>query len=305
MLIFMPTDPRLQRAYTALIGLSVGDAYGNHHGYNHRKHSAVTWEYSDDTQMALSIYAQLRRYGEIRQDELAQQFALRREGKRGYGQGVTRLFKAIASGGDWRALSIGMFEGTGSYGNGAAMRIAPLGAYFADDTEMLIAQAEKSAVVTHAHPEGIAGGIAVTMAAAIVTNARQQPHALTRETFLSAILSRMPPSEIRRKLEKALALNPTTTPHEASKRLGNGRPSIAQMTVPFALWLAGSYLDDFQVAIEKTASVGGDIDTNCAIVGSIVASHTGLDQIPADWLHRLETLPVWAFSDEEDHESAD
>jgi len=41
------------------------------------------------------------------------------------------------------------------------MRVAPLGAYFAHDLDILVRQAELSAVVTHSHPEGVAGAIAI------------------------------------------------------------------------------------------------------------------------------------------------
>lgn len=297
MLTTFPSDPHLRDATIALIGLAVGDAYGNHHGYNHRKHSAPVWEYSDDTQMALSIYAQLRRYGEIRQDTLVQDFARRREGKRGYGQGATRLLKAIAESGEWRALTTSMFDGTGSYGNGAAMRAAPIGAYFADDVRRVIEQAELASAVTHAHPEGIAGGIAVAVATAVAVKAREQQQSLTLDGFLNAILPNVPSSDVRRKLEKVLDVPAEVTHQAAAKRLGNGRPAIAQMTISFALWSAGRSLRDFEAAITKTASAGGDIDTNCAIVGGIVASYAGLDAIPAEWMGRLETLPAWAFAD--------
>ena len=156
----IPADP-LQRAYCALEGLSVGDAYGNHHGHNARKRSADTWQFSDDTLMALSIVSNLRHHGHIEQDELARSFAQRREGGRGYGQGVTRLLKAIQRGGSWQTLAATMFDGHGSFGNGAAMRVAPLGAYFADNLAQAAEQARRSAVVTHAHLEAVAGAIAV------------------------------------------------------------------------------------------------------------------------------------------------
>lgn len=50
-----------------------------------------------------------------------------------------------------------LFYGQGSYGNGAAMRVAPLGAYFADDLALATQQARLSAEVTHAHAEGLIG----------------------------------------------------------------------------------------------------------------------------------------------------
>ena len=53
------------------------------------------------------------------------------------------------------------------------MRVAPLGAYFADDLEMVRAQAVLAAEVTHAHPEGIAGAVAVALAAAWACRLRE------------------------------------------------------------------------------------------------------------------------------------
>ena len=69
-----------------------------------------------------------------------------------------------------------LFGGEGSFGNGAAMRVAPLGAYFADELDAVVEQASFSAEVTHSHPEGIAGAIAVAVAAALcLASARQCP----------------------------------------------------------------------------------------------------------------------------------
>jgi len=49
--------------------------------------------------------------------------------------------------------------------NGAAMRVAPASAWFADDREAAVRAAIASAAVTHAHPEGQAGAAAVAAAA--------------------------------------------------------------------------------------------------------------------------------------------
>ena len=62
-----------------------------------------------------------------------------------------------------------MFEGQGSFGNGAAMRVAPVGAYFAGDIGAVVEQAARSSVITHTHDEAIAGSIAVAVAAAQLT----------------------------------------------------------------------------------------------------------------------------------------
>ena len=169
-------DPT-ERAWLSLEGLSVGDAFGERF-FGVDEHVATlverraipggrTWRYTDDTEMALSIVEQLARAGSVDQDELANAFARRMDPARGYGAGAYRILTHVREGGDWRRASRGNFRGDGPFGNGAAMRVAPLGAFFADDVERCADEARLSAEVTHSHEEGIAGAIAVAVAAAL------------------------------------------------------------------------------------------------------------------------------------------
>ncbi len=286
-------DLQFQRAILSIEGLAMGDAYGNHHGKNTAKHHAPVWEYSDDTIMALSIIHNLLLYGEIKQDVLADSFAKNWNGQRGYGRGVTRLLKQIYGGADWRKASKAMFAGQGSFGNGAAMRVAPVGAYFADDLSKVVRQAELSAEVTHSHIEGIAGAIAVAIGTALVVRNADNP--FNWKIWLNEIAEYLPDSESRDKIQHASNLDVST--QKAAKILGNGRPSISQMTVPFSLWCAGNYMDSYEKAIRQVASVQGDVDTNCAIVGSIVIFATGLEGIPLAWIEHREQLQKWAFTE--------
>jgi ADP-ribosylglycohydrolase len=189
-----------------------------------------------------------------------------------------------------------MFEGQGSYGNGAAMRVAPLGAYFADDIELVIEQARLSAEVTHTHAEGIAGAIAIAVATAYACKLRGKS-APTRKEFIDMVLPHVPNSIVSERLRHARDLAQDTSLRLAVAALGNGLLISAQDTVPFALWCAGEQLANYEEAIWLTASGLGDVDTNCAIVGGIVACYTGVEGIPAEWLKRCETLPSWAFEE--------
>jgi ADP-ribosylglycohydrolase len=83
--------------------------------------------------MACSVYRVLADHGTIDQDALAADFAGRHDFDRGYGPATNRMLRLVREGGDWRTLSAELFDGKGSWGNGAAMRVAPLGAWFADD----------------------------------------------------------------------------------------------------------------------------------------------------------------------------
>jgi ADP-ribosylglycohydrolase len=247
--------------------------------------------------MTMSIYSILRQYGEIRQDQLAHSFAWRFDGRnRGYGKGAAALLKQIRKGEDWRTASHSSFGGQGSYGNGSGMRVAPLGAYFADDPKTVVAQARLSSEITHTHSEGVAGAIAIAIGAAFAVHYKGKTRP-TRSEFIGGLLPFTPASEVKDKTQEAQSLPDGTSAREAAARLGNGKRVSCQDTVPFVLWSAGEFLHDYEEAFWQTASVGGDMDTTCAMVGGIVAAYTGTDHIPAKWIEYRESLPDWPFED--------
>ena len=317
-------DDRMDRARLALHGLSVGDALGetcfrpeNWDALldDARATARGPWPYTDDTEMALAIHEVLDRHGRIDQDDLAATFARRfvADPTRGYGAGAFRLLGNIAGGADWRAAAEILFNG-GSFGNGSAMRIAPVAGYFAaDDLGRVAEQAALSAAVTHAHPEGIAGGIAAAVAGAYAwQNRNRRSDARVKRGLFDAVLAHTPAGEVRSGIELASTLaiqippqpevrlldyGAGTTPFDMSmepivRALGNGSRVVCQDTVPFCLWVASRYLDDYQTAIVQTIRGYGDIDTTAAIVGGIVALAVGPEGIPADWLDDREPLQL-------------
>jgi ADP-ribosylglycohydrolase len=78
----------------------------------------------------------------------------------------------------------------------------------------------------------------------------------------------------------------------AARALGNGSLVTAPDTVPFCIWIAAHHLGDFVDALGKTISVGGDCDTNAAIVGGIVALSAGRTAIPPAWLKAREHIQI-------------
>ncbi len=298
-------DARIKRAHYALEGLSVGDAFGEQFFVPEEKRSRLfssrdlpdgPWPYTDDTNMALSVYEILQRYDAINADALAQSFAHHYDWNRGYGPGMHRILAAIRGGEPWDVVAQAQFAGQGSYGNGAAMRAAPLGAFFADDLTMVVAEANLAARITHAHPEGIAGGIAVAVASALAWQHGQTKQKPTFEAFLSDILVHVPPSTVAGRIQKARTLGPKASHTFAVSVLGNGHQLSAQDTVPYCLWCAAKSLDDYEEALWLTVRGLGDRDTTCAIVGGIVASYTGFDGIPTSWRSAREPLPDWPFA---------
>lgn len=300
-------DKRLLRAKDSLEGLSVGDAFGQQFllcppgikasRLEERILPRPSWPYTDDTQMALSLVSILRQYGSVEQDVLAESFAERYDSARGYGPAMHALLRSLRTGRPWQEVARKQFGGQGSYGNGAAMRVAPLGAFFAETMEVVVEQAARSAEVTHTHPEAIAGAIAVGVAAAWAWRLRDFTRVPTRADFLDGVIPWVPPGEVREKLCWARDASAGTSLDEAVALLGNGSHVSAQDTVPFALWCAGEHLDDYEQALWLTANGYGDVDTTCAIVGGIVALSCREEGIPPAWRQAREPLPNWPFVD--------
>jgi poly(ADP-ribose) glycohydrolase ARH3 len=110
--------------------------------------------YTDDTEMTIGVAEVLIYDGTIDPARLAAAFERNYTPGRGYGPGAQRILDAVRAGGDWQALAATVFPG-GSLGNGAAMRVAPVGLLFHRDQTTLLEQARLSALPTHTHPVGI------------------------------------------------------------------------------------------------------------------------------------------------------
>lgn len=133
-----------------------------------------------------------------------------------------------------------------SWGNGAAMRVSPVGFAF-DNLEEVIAEAKKSAEVSHNHPEGIKGAQAV---AAAIWLARHENTRIHIKDYLEATFDydlSMSFEEVRK--------------HYSFDVSAQG--SVPQAIVAF---LASSSVED---AIRKAVSLGGDSDTQACIAGAI------------------------------------
>lgn len=286
-----------RRALSSLRGLALGDALGSqffvpaHYPALHsRTLPPGTWQWTDDTEMACSVVAVLGSHGAIDQDALAASFAAHHDFDRGYGPGVNRMLRLIRQeGADWRTLAAEMFNGQGSWGNGAAMRVAPLGAWYAGEPEKAAEQAELSAYTTHQHREAVVGAMAVAAAAALAADPAG-PGA--PQDLITRVVALLPRSAVHAGLRRAVDMLDYDDVATVAAVLGNGRRTSAHDTVPFALWSAARGLGDYEGAFWATARAGGDVDTTCAIVGGIVAAGAG-GEPPSEWQERCEALPEW------------
>ncbi len=139
-----------------------------------------------------------------------------------------------------------------SWGNGSAMRVSPVGWAF-DAVERVLAEAKKSAAVTHNHPEGIKGAQATALAVFLARTGQ------SKET-------------IKAEIEDRFAYN-------LSRSLDEIRPGYhfdvsCQGSVPEAIiaFLEAGNVED---AIRNAISLGGDSDTLACIAGGIAHAYYG------------------------------
>ncbi|MBP2586890.1 ADP-ribosylglycohydrolase [Streptomyces sp. PvR006] len=291
-------------ALDSLHGLAFGDAFGDRwFGILRREGPAALetrtpppeplWQWSDDTAQAVVLLRELAGGGgAVDQDRLALGLAAAYadDTHRGYGASMHDVLRRIGAGEPWREVVAGQFGGQGSWGNGAAMRVAPLGAWHAADLDVVAEQAARQSTVSHHHPEAVAGAVAAALAAALAARSRGGP-APARPEFLGDVAARLPDGDVRSGLRIAARMSERTSVRHAAEVLGSGYRMSGPDTVPYALWCAAGHLDDLHEGLWSTVAGRGDIDTTCAIAGGVIAARTGVGSLPAAWHAAREPLP--------------
>ena len=152
-----------------------------------------------------------------------------------------------------------------SWGNGSAMRVSPVGFAF-NSIEDVLAEAKKSAEVTHNHPEGIKGAQATALAIYLAREGKSK-------------------AEIRREISERFA-------YDLNRTIDEIRPDYrfdvsCQGSVPEAI-IAFLESKDYEDAIRKGISLGGDSDTIACIAGGI--AHAFYKEIPSEIISRARNM---------------
>lgn len=286
----------LEDAFTGcLLGLAVGDALGGCFegqtaDYIQRRYPSPqalmdappleTLHYTDDTQMAIGVAEALIENGAIREETLCCRFASNYVPSRGYGFGTRRVLEAMSAGEDYRAVAEAYYPG-GSFGNGAAMRVAPVGLLFHGDLSQVGEQARLSALPTHLHPLAIEGARLLALGVALLVRAET----FDRTAFFAELLTLYRLEEYRRKLEHAGRMR------EASEAAALGNGIQALESVPTALACFAFAPEDYGTAIGRAILLGGDTDTIAAMTGALSGAFLGMQAISPNLLTRLEDEP--------------
>jgi ADP-ribosylglycohydrolase len=193
----------------------------------------------------------------------------------------------------------------GSCGNGSAMRIPPLGAYFyLSPIEEVVKQATLSAEPTHCHPEGIAGAIAIASLAKCISlsewvyksekvlNTNYVTDMDTKKIY-DYILEFIPDSQVKKGILKAKELPLDIPLMKLIEILGNGTYVTCQDTVPLCVFLTIQALslypldEMYEKVLIDTCKCFGDVDTNCAIVGGMIGI---ISSPPEKWIRYCQPM---------------
>jgi poly(ADP-ribose) glycohydrolase ARH3 len=287
--------PKLQDRFCGcLLGLAVGDALGGRfeaqsaEGIRRRFPSAgklmayptdELW-YTDDTQMTIGVAETLIACGAVCEERLCAAFVENYDESRGYGRGARAVLEVMADGADYRVTAKRYFPG-GSYGNGAAMRVAPVGLFFHTDEGRLWEEARLSALPTHVHPLGIGGAQLLALAVALAV----RMEAFDREAFFDRLLAACSSPDFRAKLEQARAVR---APDDLEE-LGNGIEAL--QSVPTALASFALEPESYTAAVGNVILLGGDTDTIAAMTGALSGAYLGTEGVPPRLVSLLESSP--------------
>ena len=264
-----------------MLGLAVGDALGfpveglsrkrarrRYAGIDRYRFLGKTGFVSDDTEQAIMIAESLiEASGQV-------ETAARIFGKklRGWfwtlppGIGKSTIKSCLK-------LSLGLESGVFSAGNGAAMRMAPVGVFSEEPAELATALAK----VTHTDPKGVEGAVAVACGVArIVRGERCELEDLP--AFESELGQAM--TKARDLVKEGASLD----------RIADeiGTSGYVLHTVPLAFAAYWSHPATFLDGLQSVILQGGDADTNGAVAGALLGAHFGMDGIPSELVEGLE-----------------
>ena len=295
----MERDSLRDRFRGAMLGVAVGDALGAPfegigmvHPAELRSMEAEPGplRYTDDTHMTLGMAESLLERRGFDGEHMAMTFARKyhQEPWRGYGAGPPQIFRLLAQGISWEKAGEMLFGGTGSFGNGAAMRVTPAALAYYHDPKRVTSVAAQSALITHSHELGIEG--AVLQACAISHLVQWHPCTPFSAADLLHVLERVASSSVyRHKLERMRTLLPEAPLGEVTKALGNGIAS--HEAVPAALYAFLRNPDSFSRAVLYAISLGGDTDTIASMTGALSGAYLGEAAIPMVWSQGVEGAP--------------
>ena len=227
------------KKFHCLLGAIAGDIIGSRHEFQKTKSAdfelfTPACTFTDDTVLTVAIADALingRDYGEV-----IREYGLR--------------YPDASYGGFFRKWLVSGGDAYNSFGNGSAMRVSPVGWAF-NTEEDILREAERSAAVTHNHPEGIKGAQTVAFAIFLARKGSEK-------------------DDIKNEITKRFGYFLDQSLDEI--RPGYKIDETCQGSVPQSI---RAFLEsvDVEDTIRKAVSLGGDADTLAATAGSIAEAY--------------------------------
>lgn len=282
----------------SLVGVAIGDALGasweGHRMVAEDETQLISsishpLRYTDDTHMTIGVAESLIESQGFDGAHMANRFVDNyfEEPWRGYGPGPPRVLRLIKNGQSWDKAAAHIYPG-GSFGNGAAMRVAPVGLFFWNNHAELKEVAYQSSAITHAHILGMEGAALQAMAVALAV-AGNPDRPLNTLSFISRLLGFTTQDVYRAKIAKfGTLLERHDNRQEVVHQLGHGIEALN--SVPTAIFAFLSHPQDFALTVIYAVSLGGDADTIASMAGAISGAYLGNDAIPAEWQKNVENV---------------
>lgn len=244
-------------------------------------------QFTDDTQQTLCVAEWLIHDDPSDAQSLLRRFAEAYEPWRGYGAGARRILENFfAHEAEWRSLATAVFP-NGSFGNGSAMRVAPVGLRYYHDLRKLIAVARTSSIPTHCHPLAIQGAALQATAVAIATRSEREIDRVQFIRLLEATFNQfrdvgLDTTEFQKALTAIrLGWEKRAPATEMAEILGTGIEAYS--AVPMAIYCFLANAESYERTITEAIFQGGDTDTIACMAGSISGAYLGESAVPSRW----------------------
>ncbi|MBM7623408.1 ADP-ribosylglycohydrolase family protein [Sporohalobacter salinus] len=285
----------------ALVGTFVGDALGMVvEGYTseeiENKYGQIDYmldarlgvgTYTDDTEMMIGVAESLIASSGFDGADMAEKFVANCNLDRGYGAGTIEALNNIEAGSSWREAGEEIFD-NGSFGNGSAMRIAPIGLFYHTDYDKLRVKAKESSHITHTHSLGKTGAAMQALTIGYALNQKPENNFFVNN-YLDFLTEYINFKEIKFKQRLTFIrefLENRPQPEVVRDKLGNDAKIFN--SVPTSIYSFLINTDDFSEAVTYVINLGGDTDTLGAMTGAIAGAYHGYNAIPSNWLNQLE-----------------
>jgi poly(ADP-ribose) glycohydrolase ARH3 len=308
------SSPHEDRCIGSLLGCAAGDILGANLEFRSREeiqrgHGRVEnfldsaarplGVFTDDTEMTLALAVSLIECGTLDPKHCATTYArfFGAEPRRGYGPAVSKVLAMLQAGSDYRKTGRAVYP-EGSFANGGAMRIAPVGLAFRNAADTVLRQAVEMALLcTHVHPDAVDG--AFVQAKAVSELARcGDPAGFDVARFLSSLQSMAESALLREKLGILLraglqdwqdeeVLSAVRSPNEYGEQF----QIHAAEAVACALWAFACSPYEPEECLIRAVCLGGDTDTVGAMAGALAGALHGSSWMPCRWFDQMENAP--------------